>query len=919
MSDSKTLQVDAPPDDYAIIRLLNPQWWAGIQIQLGYGLQNTSSGDRTTNIENAIVAYQRALEVMTYRSMPHEWVRTICHLSSAYLQRLYGEQAENAEIAITICLKALEEFVPPVMLHDLWGPKETVTISAMPPYGAGDIFDQLAIACLRRHYGDRAKNIERAINAYWQALFTTSRETEPAKWAATKLNMANACLMRIEGNRADNINKAIANCQDALEVLDRQSAPEDWTKITSTLASAYLLRPEGNHQENVKQAIDLYKEVLTLRTRETTPFAWATTVMNLANAYLELGAEAIEHAIDLYKQALTVRTREKTPLAWADTMCNLALAYSKRINGEKSENVKQAILCCRHGSEEISGRANPTHKLAALKRLGDLCFDDGRWQEAQLAFSEAIDIARDLVEVAFYEENRRSEVIITANLYIRCAYCFLRLGQYEEALVQMEAGKTQLLALAVALSQAKLDWLAAEDRESLHSLRETIPSLEEAKEAEKNRDEFSTKLDEASFIQSLSESRGELRRLIESARALHSNFMPTNLALPDILALIPDGGALVAPLFTSCGSAVFIVPHGATQIAAEFVLRLDDFTTADLDSLLRGTEENPGWLRDYQSKIESRQDWMSAIETNTARLWDRLVEKIYTLLTKFGVRRVLFMPQGGLGILPLHAAWREVNGTKRYFMDDFEVSYASSAYALDTARRRVADQRGRTAVIAGVSQYERYDDLPNVRSEVETMARLFGTNPLLDSQVRVQEVKDKVRGANYVHLACHGTFGWGKDPLAASLYLANDNPLSLSEIISRLDLKSTRLATLSACETGIIDVNESPDEFLGLTAGFMQAGASGVVSSLWTVNDRSTALLMERFYRNHLEENGMEPVAALREAQLWLRDLTREKLSEHFKAKGDRSASRKILLEGPPFEKLYESPYYWAAFTYNGI
>jgi CHAT domain-containing protein len=96
---------------------------------------------------------------------------------------------------------------------------------------------------------------------------------------------------------------------------------------------------------------------------------------------------------------------------------------------------------------------------------------------------------------------------------------------------------------------------------------------------------------------------------------------------------------------------------------------------------------------------------------------------------------------------------------------------------------------------------------------------------------------------------------------------------------------------LSACETGIVDVNRSPDEYVGLPAGFMQAGAPAVISSLWTVDDHSTALLMERFYRNHREKKMSFP-AALREAQLWLRD----------EAEGGR----------------YAHPYYWAAFTFTG-
>ncbi|WP_165904605.1 MULTISPECIES: CHAT domain-containing protein [Burkholderiaceae] len=46
-------------------------------------------------------------------------------------------------------------------------------------------------------------------------------------------------------------------------------------------------------------------------------------------------------------------------------------------------------------------------------------------------------------------------------------------------------------------------------------------------------------------------------------------------------------------------------------------------------------------------------------------------------------------------------------------------------------------------------------------------------------------------------------------------------------------------------------MSKSPDEYLGLPAGFLQAGAPARVSSLWAVDDGSTALLTSRFHKNH--------------------------------------------------------------------
>ncbi len=83
-----------------------------------------------------------------------------------------------------------------------------------------------------------------------------------------------------------------------------------------------------------------------------------------------------------------------------------------------------------------------------------------------------------------------------------------------------------------------------------------------------------------------------------------------------------------------------------------------------------------------------------------------------------------------------------------------------------------------------------------------------------------------------------------------------------------------RLVTLSACEAGITDVMiGSADEFVGLPAGFMLAGVPCVISSLWSVLDISTTILMQRFFSNHVV-SGMDIPLALHEAQLLVRDLT---------------------------------------------
>src|SRR6185436_17673964 len=105
------------------------------------------------------------------------------------------------------------------------------------------------------------------------------------------------------------------------------------------------------------------------------------------------------------------------------------------------------------------------------------------------------------------------------------------------------------------------------------------------------------------------------------------------------------------------------------------------------------------------------------------------------------------------------------------------------------------------ALVAGISEYQQFSVLPYATVEAETIAELFRVVPLVNETVSTEVVKQKASQATYLHLACHGSFAWMGDPLASALYLADDEPLTLGEIMGMLDLQTTRLVVLSACET----------------------------------------------------------------------------------------------------------------------
>ncbi|HEX2253676.1 MAG TPA: CHAT domain-containing protein [Thermoanaerobaculia bacterium] len=145
----------------------------------------------------------------------------------------------------------------------------------------------------------------------------------------------------------------------------------------------------------------------------------------------------------------------------------------------------------------------------------------------------------------------------------------------------------------------------------------------------------------------------------------------------------------------------------------------------------------------------------------------------------------------------------------------------------------------------------------------------------------------------FVHFATHGVLH-GDVPELSGLVLSlvdeagrpAEGFLRLHDIYG-LDLNAD-LVTLSACSTAL-GQEVRGEGLVGLTRGFMYAGAARVVASLWDVQDRATAEVMTRFYGGILHA-GLPPAAALREAQL---SMVRE--------------------------ERWSAPYYWAPFTLQGV
>ena len=203
--------------------------------------------------------------------------------------------------------------------------------------------------------------------------------------------------------------------------------------------------------------------------------------------------------------------------------------------------------------------------------------------------------------------------------------------------------------------------------------------------------------------------------------------------------------------------------------------------------------------------------------------------------------------------------------------------FADAVFTADDPRLEgqpltTASKAPETRTTRGLPTLER---LQFSRVEAEAIAHAAGERDVLealDFDAAKQTLLSKdLRRFGILHFATHGVISTERPELSGlvlSLFDARgrrvDGFLRLHEIYN-LDLDA-RLVVLSACETAL-GKEVHGEGLVGLIRGFLYAGSTGVVASLWKVDDRATAVLMSRFYRAMLAD-GLAPAAALRKAQL---------------------------------------------------
>ena len=760
--------------------------------------------------------------------------------------------------------------------------------------------NNLATAYNDRIRGEKAENIERAIAFYTAALEVYKPEAFPEYWATTQNNLGEAYRKRIRGERAQNIEEAIASFSAALSLRTRKAFPEQWAITQHNLAVAYRGRIKGEKAENIERAIASYTAALEIRTRKAFPEQWAQTQNNLAIAYWDRirgeKAKNIERAIASYTAALEVYTRQAFPEQWATTQNNLAVAYRNRIRGKKTENLERAIELYHNALTIRTREVFPQNYTEILSNLGNLYRSNQQWQLAYDTYIPAIETVEFIRgEIQSGNESKQKLAEEWNKLYLGMVEVCIQLQRYSEAVEFAERSKGQnLIELLSVKDLYPKGEIPAELRRELQQLRLRI--------AEENQ---RLKQAEVKNYDTINQLRQDLA----------AKYPYTPLKFVEIKQLADEKTVIVEWYILENNFCTFTITNNNSQ--PQFF----SFPESDLEKLLDWGNE---YLGDYYS---NRKQWQNSLEIKLANLAQILhIDEIVNSMPKT-CDQLILIPHRYLHLFPLHAL-PLTNNTPKYLIDAFPggVSYAPSCQLLHQVQKYKRGKFERFFAIQNPEANLRAADM-----EVESIKNIFASPEILgkenakkgeQSELKL-EIAERVADSHHLFFSCHGAFD-RNDPLQSGLGLA-DGTLTLEEIIRYFNLSECSLVTLSACETGQVQLDNT-DEYISLTSGFLLAGSPSLYVSLWSVNPLSTAILLIKTYENLYHQPG-KLALSLNQAQIWMRDTDIQGFLDwtnqcHLLDDTWRQFLQDCLEEEKETQeisaKIYQNPYHWAGFCAAG-
>ncbi len=668
-------------------------------------------------------------------------------------------------------------------------------------------------------------------------------------------------------------------------------------------------------RKQLTPALDSYARALEL-SEATGDLSNKAGVLDRQGAvYLEL--DRLAQARACFEESLAIFDRLGDVIAAAHVRSNLSHVHTLLGDFERALQYFEQAMAQFEGSGHGHGEASALFIGAeAERRSGNL------------------DRARSYLEraLAIVESNRSA----TVNQDWRISY-FGALYRYHESYIDLlmelsarrSAPEYAELALSVAeraRARSLLDMLQEADAEIRHQVDETLLRRERGLRERLNAKDFER-------FQAQRNGRSpellvrldrELQELTREQHELQAEIRMASPAYAALTPLLPVGLRQVQRELLDEETLLLVYALGRERsflwaVGSDWV---DSYELADRAAIEVAAQELYKQLRKSSRRGSGRR----------ARLAAALSEMVLEPVADRLRRRLLIVADGALQYIPFAALPSPVCAEK-YLVTDHEIVYLPSASVLAALRREDPQRPPPTGLIAILADpvFSAEDprslprtpsgadpaaataladarrsardlglaDLPRLlhsRREAEAIAALARPGATLVA-LGFEARRDLVTSAElgryrFVHFATHGLLHAQHPELTGIvLSMIDERGRTIDGFLRAHEVYELRLSAdlvvLSACRTAL-GPQIRGEGLLGLTRGFMYAGASRVMVSLWNVSDRATAELMERFYRGVLVD-GQPPARALHEAQ-------------------------KSMLD----HERWQAPAYWAGFVLQG-
>jgi len=478
---------------------------------------------------------------------------------------------------------------------------------------------------------------------------------------------------------------------------------------------------------------------------------------------------------------------------------------------------------------------------------GRIAEKEGRLDEATVLYRQAVDVIEQQRSTINTETSKIGFVGDKQSVYHRIVSALQASGRAAEAFEYVERSKSR--ALVDMLAAQKDFSLPPDSRQQVQTLLAAYDRADaDSRVQDERQDPSATRSIAVKAKQELKDQAPELASLVQvispSAR--------------EIQALIPPDETVIEYYYTDGDFYAFVLTSQKLE-----AVRLD----------LAGLTDD---VRHFRKLLESPGSQGSAEASR--KLHRRLFRPVAKSVS---TDKLVVVPHGILHYLPFNA----LHDGERYMIDRYKLRVLPSAGVLRYLQAKKAPSSGNILALGNPDLGNPELDLKFAQAEALAVAKtLPQSRALLRRDATETAFRKYGGGFRYLHLATHGRFD-AEAPLKSALLLTPDSESDGLLTVDKLYTMrlQAELVTLSACETGLGKV-AGGDDVVGLTRGFLYAGAPSIVASLWKVDDRATSDLMTRFYSALQDRDKGE---ALRQAQL-------------------------------ETKKRYAHPFYWAAFQLTG-